>query len=178
MYEELLREKRKKSALDAAGQAAMSGAVTGGGLGAITHLLGSGKLSKAGLLKSALTGAGLYGGLAGGSTYVGTGLLGSPAEDDPTAYSRRAGLGGALLGGAAGAGLGALAAKGKFKIPVPILEKFMAKLAPKQAAAAGALGLGAAGAYLGTDEGMQADFLAQESRRRRREALMEALGEQ
>lgn len=172
----MLREKRKSSISDATKSAAMSGAVSGGVLGGIHELL-SGPGGKARLLRAALIGGGLSGGLAGGTTLVGSKLMGAPDEDDATGFTRRAGVGGALIGGAAGAGLGALAQRGKIKVPIEIIQKFLTRQTPKGAAVAGALGLGATGAYLGADQGLQADFLSQESARRRREAMMEAMSQ-
>jgi hypothetical protein len=176
----MFRERRTDS-IDAAKQAALSGALTGGTLGSVGALLG-GARSKAALLKAALLGAGAGGTVAGGTNLLGTAIMGPPAADDPTAYTRRGAVGGAVGGGLLGAGIGALAAKGKIKIPgSPMIAGFFEKMAgsptaAKRGAILGALGLGAAAAYQGSDEGMQVDAINQEMERRRRQALLEEYG--
>lgn len=174
-------QQRRQTAGDAARQATLSGAASGGALGGISALLG-GARSKAALLKAALLGAGAGGALAGGTNILGTAIMGEPSEEDATAYTRRGALGGLVGGGLLGAGLGALAAKGKIRIPGDpnLVSDYFKRLgmggagAAKKGAIAGALGLGAAASYQGADEGMQVDAINQELLRRRKEALREA----
>ena len=64
---------------DATLTALLSGAATGGGFGAYHALASGGKKAKmAQMLKAGLVGSGIYGGLAGGSTYLGSKILGAP----------------------------------------------------------------------------------------------------
>src|SRR5207248_1506077 len=97
---------------EAAKKAAIGGGLSAGVLTGAGSLL-SGEKNKRALLIKALLGGALGGATAGGATYLGSKVLGAPEEGAPGAYSHRAGLGGLLGGGVAGAGLGYLAASGK-----------------------------------------------------------------
>lgn len=183
--EEKIREATRKAAL--------SGGITGGILGGVGSLLG-GARSPGRMLKSAILG-GLGGGaLTGGATYLGTETLGVPDATEPGGYTWRAGLGGALLGAGGGALLGALGSRaGGFKTLKKMAQKadiptenmigdFYRRLSEKplkEAMRKGA-GLGAGigggvGTFMGSDEGMQLDFIENQLREAQRQRLREAM---
>lgn len=151
---------------------ALSGGLSGGLLGAAGTVLGGFKKPSE-LLKSMLIGASAGAGLSAGSGYVGGELLGEPTPDEQGGHTLRGSLGGAVGGTLAGGALGSLAGlPGVAKRLKPSADSanFITKglsrfLGPgglgsaKRGALIGALGLGAAGAYQGADEGMQMDFI-------------------
>lgn len=157
-------------------KAGISGGLTGGALGGIGAALSKDPLTREALIKAMLSGAATYGGLGAGSTAVGLGLLGKPKQDEPSGYARRGAVGGAVGGSLAGGSLGALVGSGKMKVP-QALPSWVAEYASKLkggkgaliGAGVGALGLGAAAAYTGGDEGMQLDFIENELRNKRRD---------
>lgn len=172
--------------------AAVSGGGTGGlmaGMGTLFSKFSPEELAKASLrsrvLKAMLKGAGAYGALGAGATAAGVGLMGKPEADEPTGYTRRGGIGGAVAGGAVGGGLGALVGSGKMKLPSAAPE-WLAHYASKLkggkgaliGAGIGALGLGAAASYAGSDEGMPLDFLANEMRERKKREYEQLLSGQ
>jgi len=168
---------------DATLKALLSGALSGGALGAGGRILGGArKLSD--VMKGAAVGGGISGALSGGSTYLGSEIMGPPKETDPSAFTHRGGVGGAVGGGTLGAALGAGAAGGLIGLPSKnVVTDYFTKLARKPnlkgilaGAGAGALGLGAIAGYMGSDEGMQVDFLNEEMKRaKRRKMLQERL---
>lgn len=164
--EDLIRQ----NALEAAG----SGALAGTAYGTITSLLGGVPNRKA-LMKAVLRDAAHAAAIGGGGSYVGNEILGLPGEQETTGQTRRAGLGGALVGGAAGGIYGGLAGAGKIHPnPDQLLTRYFSKLTPGRSgmikgALAGAAGLGAIGSYLGSDEGMVQDFVEQERLQNERE---------
>lgn len=167
---------------------ALSGAVLGGGGAALTGAKTLGAIGK-----SALSGAGLGAALGGGSNLAADAVLGEPNPNDPTAYSKRGAVGGALAGGLGGAALGAIAAggsKGGFsrmaraalmnKLGRGAVAKGVGKLGSRSAGAGIVGGLGAlVGGYQGGDEGMQMDFykgLKANERQRKAAKMREELG--
>jgi hypothetical protein len=168
---------------EAAKKAAISGGITGGLVGGVTPLLSMRKKNWRRYLLESLgagaLGAATAGGLAGGATMLGSKMLGAPEPDDPSAYTRRATLGGVVGGGALGAGLGAgAAAVGKLPKQSPHLARSAIELLKKSprgkmiGALIGAGTLGGTAGFLGADEGMQVDFINNELRRQKRlEAL-------
>ncbi len=166
--------------------AILSGALTGGGVTALSELTKSPNWRSA--ILPAVKNALLFGGLAGGSTYVGEKLLGEPGDNDLGGHTNRGALGGAigggLAGGAGGALLGAIPKAIEKETPVALRAfKALAKSGPKGAlvgGALGALGTGAAAAYLGADEGMQLDYLnalSKDQKRRQRQAMLDQMRE-
>lgn len=196
--EELERQKVRDNARDAA----LSGLLSGAGLGAAASILG-GKRRLLDIAKTAVT-AGLgSGALSGAATYTGGSMLGPADEEEANPNARRGALGGALggalLGGAAGAALGrfgvpkallkhmargveAVSALPKGNLITDKLLEYAAKPGSRSALSGGLLGaggLGAAASYLGADEGMQLDAIQNEidaARRRRQRALEAAYG--
>lgn len=175
--EDMMKEREKKRIQDATVQAVQSGGLSGALFGG----LGSALSGKRSLLKiagdAALAGLGA-GGIAGGATYLGSSLMGAPAEGESGGFTDRALLGGALAGGAAGAGFGGLLGAGKLKwlskVPgvAAKLEtegplnniitdqiKKVAKKGPGRTAAALGVGGAAIGGGLGANEGMAIDYL-------------------
>lgn len=168
-------------------KALMSGALSGGVFGLGAKVLGSKSPSKVlDLLKASGMGAAAGGGVAGGSVLLGSSLLGAPEADDPSAYTKRAALGGTLGGGLAGGAIGALASRGKVRLPKGVpsfisdyfkaLRKEPASQAMLKGGLAGAGGLGAAAGYYASDEGMGADLLNNELRRQKLRELEAANG--
>lgn len=173
--------------------AAISGSASGALLGGFGRML-AGSRKPWELLKSAGIGAGLTGALTAGSTAIGSGLMGAPAPGDSSGYTTRGLVGGLVGGGAIGAGMGALAAHprlknlyklvpNKLKSELPLdnaLMDAMKKMSQKgQMAPAASLGgatVGGLGAFLGSDEGMQIDFIQDQLRKRRREEALRNVG--
>jgi hypothetical protein len=159
----------------------LSGGVSGALLGGGGSLLGGARsIGKVG--KAAAIGALLSGGLSAGSGMLGEAVTPRGDPDDPQANTKRGAIGGGLAGGLVGAGAGALLA-GKSGLSRTVkaalmrqtgrglLSKGIGKVATPLGGALGIGALGAAvGAYQGSDEGMQADFienLRRDERRRR-----------
>lgn len=169
----------RNASLKAALSGGLSGAIFGAGARALS---GSKAATLKELLKAAGIGAATAGGIAGGSTFVGSSLAGAPEEDDPSGYTKRGALGGGITGGIVGAGLGALAAKGKIGIPAKspaFLKTYFANLkssphALLKGAGVGALAGGLPAAHFAADEGMQLDFIKNEmmDKKRREYALL------
>lgn len=164
--------------------AALSGLVTGGTTGAIARLL-AGKRKIAEILAGAAGTGALGGALAGGATYLGGKLLGAEDPSDPSHFTKSGALGGVVAGGLAGGALGGLMGGGKIRMPTKLLARLgvgdnliMDKLAGLAAAPSmrnakiGALigggTLGAVGGFQGGDEGMQLDFIKNQSARARK----------
>jgi hypothetical protein len=157
---------------------AISGAVLGGGGKAITGAKNVGQI-----VKAALAGSALSGGLTLGGGGLGMMMMGEPDENDPTAFTKRSAVGGALAGGALGAGMMSPAfrnlvlkgakALGKEKdlsemgrswnpktgeVENILLHKLKKLQGSPAAMPAGAAIGSLVGGYQGGDEGMQADF--------------------
>lgn len=151
-------------------KALLSGGMSGGLLGAASHAIGSAKPTMGSLLKAGLIGAGVGSGISGGSTAIGSTLMGAPSDDERSGYTRRAALGGALAGGLGGATLGGLAATGHIGLPAKapeLMKEYIRNIAKSPNALLKGAGVGAALgaiplAYYAADEGMQLDFLKNE----------------
>lgn len=168
MTSEEREEMRKKRIRDLAISGGLSGAVLGT-IGRIT----AGFNKPSSLVKAALIGSGITGGLSAGTGYVGGAVLGEPQKGEEAPHTIRGIIGGSLAGGAAGATAGSLLGIPKIaeKIKPNVTNKnflntafsnFIGSGGKKSAlrgALAGSLGIGAAGAYQGADEGMQMDFI-------------------
>lgn len=173
--------KREKDAerqriLSATSEAAKSGGLSAALIGGTQSLLSGRKPWARVAADAALAGLG-GAGLAGGSTYLGSNIMGAPAEGEG-GFTNRAALGGALAGGAVGAGLGGLLGGGKLKwlsrIP-GVAEKLahegplnnlvtdqikkVAKTGAGRTAAALGLGGAALGGGLAGNEGMAVDYM-------------------
>lgn len=168
-------------------KALLSGAASGGVFGAATSALSSkNPLKLLPILKSAALGATTAGGIAGGSTYLGSKLAGVPSEEETSGYTKRASLGGAVGGGAIGAVAGALASRGKLPLPkvTPrFISKYFDDLASRGAKESiprgvliGALAGGVPAAFYAGDEGMQIDFLNNEIKEARKKKMLQELG--
>jgi hypothetical protein len=163
---------------DAARNAAISGGLTGGLVGAMAPMLSSSPKNWRKMLieslGSAAVGGGASGIAAGGGTLLGSSILGPPDPSDASAFTRRATLGSVLGGGVGGALLGATAAKfGKMPSFSPaLLRKAIRRLSQSKrpasygAAAGGTMGALGSG-FIGSDEGMQVDFINNELRRQK-----------
>lgn len=173
--------------LESAGTAASSGAVTGGLLGGVGAAL-AGKRKLLEILKAAALGSGAYGGLAGGSVLTGSALMGSPKAQETTPYTDRGllggGVAGGILGATGGAALGAgvlpewLKPTGKVGLSAA-LAKFGSSPSLTKAllgGLGGGIGLGAAGAVAGSDEGLQVDYLRQKMKEYKRQEIERMLG--
>lgn len=194
----LAKKRREEATDDATWRATLSGAGSGAVLGGASALLGGLKPWQK-VAKTALAGAGISAGIAGGGTFLGSQVLGAPEPDEDSAYTTRAGLGASLAGGAIGAGLGALAGHGSFSksaIGRKVAQQFggladnivgqgFKKLTAmggregaKRGAIAGGLAGAALGGYQGADEGMQVDFIQAQLDKQRRERYRQLMQEQ
>jgi len=185
-YYENMRRKHHENMLSSLAKMGLSAGTTGGIVGGATSLLG-GARSLGGIAKGALGGAALAAPLAVGATGLGNLLMGAPDEGDSSAYARRAGLGGLIGGGLAGAAIGGLVGRRGIGAisKLPYAERVSEKLpldnvivdkikqwaanpsaisSAKSAALLGSVLGGGAGFYAG-DEGTQLDFLRNQQRR-------------
>ncbi len=177
--EDMMKEREKERIKAASLEAAKSGGISAALMQGAGSLLGGERSIPKLLGKAALTGLGAAG-LTGGSTYLGSQIMGAPEEGEPGGYTNRALLGGALAGGALGAGAGALLGSGKLKwlsrVPGVAAEmnregggilnnlltdqiKKLAKGGTGRTAAALGLGGAALGGASGANEGMAVDYL-------------------
>ena len=152
-----------KKPLNPALKAGLAGALAGGVIGGIPALKEGSKLIPS--LKSIGAGAAGLGGLVGGGVAVGDKILGAPQNNEAAPFTKRAALGGALLGTAAGAGA-VIAAK-----KIPAAAKFIdshsewrpvnfIKNASLPAATLAGAGVGGViGAEKASDEGQQVDVI-------------------
>jgi hypothetical protein len=178
----------KQHLKDLAISGAVSGAVLGGGGKAIA---GARNLKE--ILKAAGVGAGLSTGLTVGGGGLGMLMMGEPEESDPSAFTTRGAVGGALAGGLAGAALMspkirsmAMNVAGKFgkekeladlatsrspsgQVTNILMDKLKQLAKTKYALPAGAATGALVGGYQGSDEGMQADFVRNITRGRQAE---------
>lgn len=175
--EDMIKEREKERIRGASLEAAKSGGISAALLGGAGSLLAGRKplLRVAG--DAALAGLSM-GALTGGATYLGSSIMGAPAEGEDGGYTNRAALGGALAGGALGAGFGGLLGAGKLgwltKIPkvagalekegllnnlVTDQVKKLAKTGAGRTAAALGIGGAALGGGLAANEGMAVDYL-------------------
>lgn len=153
-----------------------------GGLGGAIIGLGAGLVSPfrkwSDLAKAAGIGAAGTAGISAGSGYVGDEFLGDPEVDETNPYTKRTGLGGAVVGG----GVGAL---GGAALGSPVGSR-LSRLLPEnkltdtirdyvgrgglgrmgRLGALGSLGGAATGAWMGMDAGMQTDVIENELRRK------------
>ena len=144
-------------------KAGLTGAVAGGVMGSLPAFKVGSKLAPS--LGWIGAGAAGMGALVGGGTYIGDKILGPAKPNEGAPFTKRAAIGGALLGTAAGAGA-VLAAK-----KIPAVSKFIdgyadfrpvnfIKNASLPAATAAGAGVGAlVGADKAGDEGQQVDAL-------------------
>ncbi len=175
--EDMLAAREKQRIKDASLEAAKSGGLSAALIGGASSLMSGRKPWLKVGLDAAMAGLG-GAGLAGGSTYLGSKIMGAPEEGEG-GFTNRAALGGAVAGGAVGAGLGGLLGGGKLKwlSKIPgIAEKLahegplnnlvtdqIKKVAKKGAGrTAAALGIGGAalGGGLAANEGMAVDYLS------------------
>jgi hypothetical protein len=177
---------KEPSLRDSTINALLSGGFSGAALGSLPKLLSAARPNWRALLTSAGIGGGLGAAAAGGSTFVGSALMGTPNEDEPSGYTRRGAIGGAIGGGLVGGGLGAVTGAGKIPMEksYPFLLKELAKRLGKfptsKGAAIGA-GIGALGGGIlagasGADEGMQLDLITNELRDAERRKQREKYG--
>ncbi len=182
---------------------ALSAGIPGAAMGAASAFLNMGPAWR---LKRMLAAAGAGGagmaGLAVGANEVGESLMGKPKHQEANPYTRRGGVGGALIGGGLGlAGGGALASGALEKYAPKVQQKFRDMLtretdlgmreaknplsawllkpgSPRKAAlgaGAGMAALGLLGAAKGADEGMMVDVIEQERRAKHDKQMARAL---
>lgn len=179
----------------AAKAAALSGAIGGGIFGASGAILG-GVRKPTDLLKHALMGSIMTGAAAGGATKLGSELMGAPEPDDIGGYTERGTVGGLLGGGLLGGIGGAIIGSGKLKMPKgkwasklsggmsdnifgDAMKKFASQGGKVGAAKGAGLGggMGALGsAFVGSDEGMQLDFIMNKIQEEERQRMLRRMG--
>ena len=153
-----------------------------GGFGGAIMGLGAGLVSPfrkwRDLAKAAGIGAASTAGISAGSGYVGDEFLGDPDAGESNPYTKRTGLGGAIVGGGVGAlggaALGSPAGGGLAKmLPDNKLTKTLRDYVGRgglgkmgRLGALGSLAGGATGAWIGMDAGMQTDVIENELRRK------------
>lgn len=163
----------------------LTGALSGAVLGGASKFLGGAK-SIPEILKAAGLGGGIGAGMAGGSQLLGSALLGPAGDDEQNPAMKRGAVGGLVGGTLLGGTLAALASRGKLgglgKVGATISEELpldnmltrkildWAKN-PSFGKTAAAAGIGAAlggipAAYLGGDEGLTYDTIAEEMRKK------------
>jgi len=152
---------------DAALSGALSGSLIGGGSGLMEGY------SKRAILKRALLGALGGGALAGSAIGLGHEMLGQP--EDEGAYTRSGAVGGLAAGAGAGAAGGAALASGLIPSKRGLLAR-IAKMGYGPAMSTGAVVGAGAGAFQGSDEGMQLDYIKNEMDRHNREKLLREMG--
>jgi hypothetical protein len=142
--------------------AAISGGLSGGSLGALSIL------RKGTSLRSAAASAGKLGavsaGIVGGGALIGSKIIGNPRAEESTPFTKRAAIGGAITGSAAGLAGGLLLRKtrGGARLLVDASKTWRPAVAIRKAPIAGAVGIGTIGGALygggmGADEGQQVD---------------------
>jgi hypothetical protein len=202
-----LREEEKMTSHDdhlrAALKIALSGALTGGVIGAggkfLTGARGLGAIGKAGAV-----GAGLGGAVSGLSNLLGASVMDEPEPGEVNGYAKRGLVGGGLLGAGIGGVLGGLGASGKLKISanapqilrkiasmaaeeLPLKNLIAEKIAQlgeaptgagiRKGALMGAATLGLPSAYMGMDESLGYDALQREIEDEQRKKMMEQYGQ-
>lgn len=123
-YYDTMRDEEEKSAMQAAKDAAKSAALWGTIGGISTQLLGGNRSIPSILLRGLGMGA-ASAPIAAGATALGQEALGQPNPEDPTGYTKRGALGGAVGGGLMGAGLGYLLGGGRLRglAKMPMMQK-------------------------------------------------------
>jgi len=154
------RDRREKRELNPYVGAALSGGVSGAGLGALSWLKRGTSVASAG--KTAAKLGALSAGVVGGGALLGSKIVGDPREEESAPFMKRAALGGAITGALVGGAGGLLlrntklvreAAKtwrpAKWIVDAPVLG----------AGALGAVGGAFVGGAQGADEGQQVDSI-------------------
>lgn len=175
--------KKEKKGLNPYVGATLSGAISGAGLGFIPTILRNRsnaprktpktflkKLAniEAGTLKGALKAGGLgalaSGAIVGGGALIGSKILGEPREDEGSAFTKRAAIGGTIAGAGAGLAGGVLLRKtrGGAKLLVGASKNWRPAQWLRKGPVAGSAAIGAVGGAIygggsGADEGQQVD---------------------
>ncbi len=144
--------------------AALSGAASGALLGGVSLLRRGTSLKSAG--KAIATGAGLSAAIVGGGALVGSRIVGEPRKDEGAPFTKRAAIGGGIVGAATGLTAGVVASRTKAgqRVMRGLAKQWRpAALARRGGlpvtAAIGTVAGGAVGAAQGADEGQQVDSI-------------------
>jgi len=157
--------KKEKKGLNPYVGATASGAISGAGLGFIPTILRRGSTLK-GALKAGALGGLASGAIVGGGALIGSRILGEPREDEGSAFTKRAAIGGTIAGAGAGLAGGLLlrkTAKGQ-KILANAAKNWRPAEWLHKGPVAGSAAIGAVagagyGGVTGADEGQQVDGL-------------------
>ena len=156
-------EKKEKKGLNPYVGATASGAISGAGLGFIPTILRRGSTLK-GALKAGALGGLASGAIVGGGALIGSRILGQPREDEGSAFTKRAAIGGTIAGAGAGLAGGILLRKtrGGAKLLVGASKNWRPAQWLRKGPVVGSAAIGAVagagyGGATGADEGQQVD---------------------
>ena len=154
------RDRREKRELNPYVGAALSGGVSGAGLGALSWLKRGTSVASAGKMAAKL--GALSAGVVGGGALIGSRIVGDPRKEEGAPFMKRVALGGAITGALVGGTGGLLLRNTKLvreaaKTWRP--AKWIVDAPALGAGALGAVGGAVVGAAQGADEGQQVDSI-------------------
>jgi hypothetical protein len=154
------RDRREKRELNPYVGAALSGGVSGAGLGALSWLKRGTSVASAGAAAAKL--GALSAGVVGGGALIGSRLVGDPRKEEGAPFMKRVALGGAITGALVGGAGGLLLRNTKLVRDAAKTWRPAKWIIDSPALGAGALGAAGGavvGAAQGADEGQQVDSI-------------------
>jgi len=152
--------KKEKKELGPTASAAISGGISGAGLGGLS-ILRRGASAKGAALAALKLGA-LSSGVVGGGTWVGSKLIGEPRVGEGAPITKRAAIGGALAGAVVGGGAGLFLRNSQFMKKAATSWRPAHWITQAPVWGSGLVGAGVGGgigALQGADEGQQVDSI-------------------